>query len=260
MRQIVLDTETTGLDPKLGHRIIEIGCIELVNRRLTQNNLHLWFNPEREVDYGATDVHGKTWEDLKDKPRFADPARQILEFIRDAELVIHNAPFDVAFLDAELAAAGLPPVAEHVSGVLDTLKLAKELHPGKRNSLDVLCERYAVDNTTRTLHGALLDAELLADVYLAMTRGQESLAIAVEPVVGARAVGTIAGPRAALRVIRASEDELAAHVAYLALLEREAKRATLWGTLPDPSLAPAPAPPPPVPPSGTRIETIPALA
>jgi DNA polymerase-3 subunit epsilon len=236
VRQIVLDTETTGLDPKLGHRIIEIACVELVNRRLTQNNFHLRFNPEREIDGAATAIHGMTWDDLKDKPRFADRAQQLLDFIRDAELVIHNAAFDVAFLDAELAAAGLPPLSDHCEGVLDTLRLAKELHPGKRNSLDVLCERYAVDNSGRTLHGALLDAELLADVYLAMTRGQDSLAIGLEPAEAeARAARAAAlrtnEARAVLRVISAQSDELAEHADYLAALERETKRPPLWSVL-----------------------------
>jgi len=228
MRQIVLDTETTGLDPKLGHRIIEIGCVELVNRRLTQRHFHLYLNPERDIDSGATGVHGMTWEDLRDKPRFADRAEQFLEFVRDAELVIHNAPFDVAFLDAELALAGLPPLLQHCSNVLDTLRLAKDLHPGKRNSLDVLCERYQVDNSSRTLHGALLDAELLADVYLAMTRGQESLAISIEMTSARVLVRLDAGERPALRIVRATGDEVSVHTAYLESLEREVRRATVW--------------------------------
>ena len=231
MRQIVLDTETTGLDPKLGHRVIEIGCIELVNRRLTQRHFHVRLNPERDIDFGATGVHGMTWEDLKDKPRFADRAAQLLDFVRDAELVIHNAPFDVAFLDAELALAGLPPLSQHCAGILDTLRLAKDLHPGKRNSLDVLCERYQVDNSGRTLHGALLDAELLADVYLAMTRGQESLAIEIETTGAGMRVRPEGGVRVALRIVRASVDDLSAHAAYLESLEREIRHATVWGTL-----------------------------
>ena len=185
MRQIVLDTETTGLDPKLGHRIIEIGGIELVNRRPTQRHFHAFLNPERDIDAGATTVHGLTWEDLKDKPRFADRANQFIEFVRGAELVIHNAPFDIGFLDAELALAGFPAVSTFCVSVLDTLRLAKDLHPGKRNNLNVLCERYQVDHSSRTLHGALLDANLLADVYLAMTRGQASLAISLDSVVDA---------------------------------------------------------------------------
>lgn len=232
MRQVILDTETTGLDPKLGHRIIEIAGVEVVNRRLTQRQFHERLNPEREIDAGATVVHGITWDDLKDKPRFSDRASEFLEFISGAELVIHNAPFDVAFIDAELALAGLPPLANHCAGVLDTLRMAKELHPGKRNSLDVLCERYYVDNSSRTLHGALLDAELLADVYLAMTRGQESLAISMDSATGgARVVRRVTTGRAPLRVLRASDDELAAHAVYLEFLEQETRRTTLWSRL-----------------------------
>jgi DNA polymerase-3 subunit epsilon len=243
MRQIVLDTETTGLDPKLGHRVIEIGGVELVNRRLTQRHFHTFLNPEREIDAGATNVHGLTWDDLRDKPRFADRAAQFIEFVRDAELVIHNAPFDTGFLDAELALAGLLPLSEYCSGVLDTLRLAKELHPGKRNNLNVLCERYQVDNSGRTLHGALLDAELLADVYLAMTRGQESLAIAVDSAAdGARAVRRAAGIRPPLAITGANADELAAHAAYLAALDRDSNGKTVWSLISaDLSFVPSPA-------------------
>jgi DNA polymerase-3 subunit epsilon len=232
MRQVILDTETTGLDPKLGHRIIEIAGVEVVNRRLTNRYFHERLNPEREIDAGATVVHGMTWDDLKDKPRFCDRAMQFLEFVSGAELVIHNAPFDVGFIDAELSLAGLPPLSNHCAGVLDTLRMAKELHPGKRNSLDVLCERYQVDNSSRTLHGALLDAELLADVYLAMTRGQESLAISMESdAAGARVIRRETIERVPLRVFRASDTELAAHAVYLEFLEQETKRTTLWGRL-----------------------------
>jgi DNA polymerase III subunit epsilon len=233
MRQIVLDTETTGLDPKLGHRVIEIGGVELVNRRLTQSHFHTFFNPEREIDAGATNVHGMTWDDLKDKPRFADRAAQFIEFVRGAQLVIHNAPFDIGFLDAELALAGLPPITASCSSVLDTLRLAKELHPGKRNSLNVLCERYQVDNSGRTLHGALLDAELLADVYLAMTRGQESLAISLDNAAdGARAVRRAAGERPPLTIASANDAELAAHEAYLEFLDRDSNGKTIWRRIP----------------------------
>lgn len=229
MRQIVLDTETTGLDPKLGHRVIEIGGVELVNRRLTQRHFHTYLNPEREIDAGATNVHGLTWDDLKDKPRFADRAAQFIDFVSGAQLVIHNAPFDTGFLDAELGLAGLLPLSAHCSGVLDTLRLAKELHPGKRNNLNVLCERYQVDNSGRTLHGALLDAELLADVYLAMTRGQESLAITPDNAVdGARAVRRAAGERPPLTIASANDAELAAHAAYLVLLDRDSNGTTVW--------------------------------
>jgi DNA polymerase-3 subunit epsilon len=232
MRQIVLDTETTGLDPKLGHRVIEIGGVELVNRRLTQRHFHTFLNPEREIDAGATNVHGMTWDGLKDKPRFADRAAQFIEFVRDAQLVIHNAPFDIGFLDAELALAGLPPLTAYCSGVLDTLRLAKELHPGKRNNLNVLCERYQVDNSGRTLHGALLDAELLADVYLAMTRGQESLAISLDNAAdGARAVRRAAGERPPLTIASANDAELAAHAMYLEFLDRDSNGKTIWNRI-----------------------------
>ncbi len=177
MRQIVLDTETTGLEWKAGHRVIEIAGVEMVDRRLTGNHFHHYLNPDREIDAGAQEVHGISLEFLQDKPRFADIVDEFLDYVSGAELVIHNAPFDVGFLNHELGLLGREPIEKTCSGVVDTLKQAKELHPGKRNSLDVLCERYAVDNSGRTLHGALLDSELLAEVYLAMTRGQESLAI-----------------------------------------------------------------------------------
>ena len=229
MRQIVLDTETTGLDPKLGHRIIEIGGVELVNRRLTQRHFQTFLDPEREIDTGATNVHGLTWDDLKDKPRFADRAAQFIEFVRDAQLVIHNAPFDIGFLDAELALAGLQPINNYCPLVLDTLRLAKELHPGKRNNLNVLCERYQVDNSGRTLHGALLDAELLADVYLAMTRGQESLAISFDNAVDrARTVRPKTGERHPLKIAVGSDAELDAHAAYLEMLDSESNGRTIW--------------------------------
>ena len=232
MRQIILDTETTGLDPKLGHRIIEIGGIELVNRRPTQRHFHAFLNPERDIDAGATTVHGMTWEDLKDKPRFVDRATHFIEFIRGAQLVIHNAPFDIGFLDYELALAGFPSVSSFCAGVLDTLRMAKELHPGKRNNLNVLCERYQVDHSTRTLHGALLDANLLADVYLAMTRGQESLAISLDiSVDAARAVRRAAGDRPPLIIVSAGPLELAAHEAYLEFMERDNRGPALWNRM-----------------------------
>ena len=176
-RQIVLDTETTGLNAKLGDRVIEIGCIELLSRRVTDRHFHTYLDPEREIEEGAAKVHGLTREFLSDKPRFAEVAKDFLDYVRGAELIIHNAAFDVEFLDAELELAGLGRLAEHAAGVIDTLALARELHPGRRNSLDALCERYGVDNAHRTMHGALLDARLLAEVYLSMTRGQESLAM-----------------------------------------------------------------------------------
>jgi len=180
MRQIVLDTETTGLNARMGDRIIEIGCVEILNRRLTGNRFHRYLNPEREIEEGALRVHGITAEFLADKPRFAEVARDFLDYVRGAELIIHNAAFDVEFLNIELDRIGSEPIEGQVTGILDTLAQARELHPGRKNSLDALCERYMVENAHRTLHGALLDAELLAEVYLAMTRGQESLAIELE--------------------------------------------------------------------------------
>ena len=171
MRQIVLDTETTGLDHRMGDRIIEIGCVELLNRKLTGQRFHRYLNPEREVEAGALAVHGLTNEFLHDKPKFDEVAAEFLDFIQGAELVIHNAGFDVGFLNNELALSQAAPLEQCCAGVVDTLKLARELHPGRKNSLDALCERYAIDNSGRMLHGALLDAELLAEVYLAMTRG-----------------------------------------------------------------------------------------
>jgi len=176
-RQIVLDTETTGLNPRLGNRVIEIGCVELLNRKLTGNNFHRYINPQRDSEEGALAVHGLTTEFLSDKPTFSQIATEFIEFVRDAEIVIHNAPFDLGFLNAEFERLGLPKFEEHVSAVVDTLVQAKELHPGKRNSLDALCDRYEISNSHRKLHGALLDAELLADVFLAMSRGQNSFSI-----------------------------------------------------------------------------------
>ncbi len=233
MRQVVLDTETTGLDPALGHRVIELACVEMVNRRLTGRTFHRYVNPQRPSDPGALDVHGLTEEFLSDKPLFRDVAAEFLEFVRDAELVIHNAPFDVAFLDAELRRLDLPGLGNHASGVLDTLRLAKELHPGKRNSLDALCERYGVDNSARTLHGALLDARLLAEAYLAMTRGQESLVMDLgEDGSRLAALRADAGPLD-LVVIRASDAEREAHARYLEDLDKASKGKCVWRSLPD---------------------------
>lgn len=225
MRQIVLDTETTGLEPAQGHRIIEIGCLEVLNRRISGNTYHVYLNPERDIDAGAVQVHGLTREFLADKPRFGDIAGDFLAFVRDAELVIHNAPFDVAFLDAELTRLQEGPVARYC-GVVDTLRLAKQLHPGQKNSLDALCKRYDVDNSGRAFHGALLDAQLLAEVYLAMTRGQETLGIEVMP--PPRAASAAATRRGPLQVIRASESELALHRDYLAGLARECGEVPSW--------------------------------
>jgi DNA polymerase III subunit epsilon len=221
VRQIVLDTETTGLNARLGDRIIEIGCVEMIDRRLTGNHFHSYVNPERDIEEGALKVHGITVEFLQDKPRFGEIATEFLEYVRGAELVIHNAAFDMEFLNEELKRLGHEPLESVVAGVVDTLRAARELHPGKKNSLDALCERYAVDNAHRMLHGALLDAELLADVYLAMTRGQESLAIEVQ---GVRPVmdGT------ALVVLVATPDEEAGHAALLAGIAKEARGRCVW--------------------------------
>ena len=225
MRQIVLDTETTGLEPAQGHRVIEIGCLEILNRRVSGNTYHVYLNPDRDIDAGAVQVHGLTREFLSDKPRFADIAEEFLAFVRDAELVIHNAPFDVGFLNAELERLKNGPVTRYC-GVTDTLKLAKQLHPGQKNNLDALCKRYAVDNSGRAFHGALLDAQLLAEVYLAMTRGQESLGI--EVAAPPRSIGQAATRRGPLRVIRPNESEIAAHAAYLASLARESGESPSW--------------------------------
>lgn len=230
MRQIVLDTETTGLDPRQGHRIIEVACIEMINRRLTGRHLHKYVNPEREIDEGAQAVHGITLEFLADKPKFADIADKLLEFISGAELIIHNAPFDLGFLNAELNRLDRVPVETVCNGVTDTLKMAKELHPGKRNNLNALCDRYEIDNSTRTLHGALLDTELLADVFLAMTRGQNSLMIepddAVTPVqLDANGQTRVRKP---LIVRQATPQELGEHDRILAAIDKESKGACVW--------------------------------
>jgi DNA polymerase-3 subunit epsilon len=230
MRQIVLDTETTGLDPRQGHRIIEVACIEMINRRLTGRHLHKYVNPEREIDEGAQAVHGITLEFLADKPKFADIADKLLEFISGAELIIHNAPFDLGFLNAELNRLDRVPVETVCNGVTDTLKMAKELHPGKRNNLNALCDRYEIDNSSRTLHGALLDTELLADVFLAMTRGQNSLMIepddAVTPVqLDANGQTRVRKP---LIVRQATPQELGEHDRILAAIDKESKGACVW--------------------------------
>lgn len=232
MRQIVLDTETTGLNPRDGHRIIEVACIEMINRRLTGRHLHKYVHPEREIDAGAQAVHGITLEFLADKPKFADIVDEFLDFIRGAQLIIHNAPFDLGFLNTELDRLGRVPVDTVCAGVIDTLKDAKEMHPGKRNSLDALCERYAIDNSGRTLHGALLDTELLAEVYLAMTRGQNSLMIEPDetPAVFLGADGQ-ARQRKPLLVRRASADEIAEHERTLDAIDKESKGACLWRAL-----------------------------
>ena len=226
MRQVVLDTETTGLEVREGHRIIEIGCIEIVGRRLTERRLHHYVNPERDSDDGALAVHGITREFLADKPKFADIAHELLDFVRDAEVIIHNAAFDVEFLDAEFARIGKPPFAQQCNLVTDSLRLARDLHPGKRNSLDALCERYAVSNAHRTLHGALLDAGLLAEVYLAMTRGQDTLVMDLGGLAAFADVGPIDVSK--LIVLRATPEEDAAHEAVLAAIEQDSARPSVW--------------------------------
>ena len=232
MRQIVLDTETTGLNAKLGDRIIEIGCVEILSRRISERQFHVYVNPEREIDEGASRVHGMTQEDLRSKPKFAEIARDFLDYVRGAELVIHNADFDVEFLDAELARAGLGKLGEHIAKVTDTLAFARELHPGKKNSLDALCERYLIDNSNRTLHGALLDARLLAECYLAMTRGQESLVMELEaPAAAAAAAEALRVDASSLIVVRALPDEVTLHEQYLEAMEKDARGPSLWRKL-----------------------------
>ena len=235
MRQIVLDTETTGLEPAEGHRIIEIGCVELLDRRLTGNTYHQYIQPDREIDAGAIEVHGITNEQLADKPRFADIATEFLEFIRGAELVIHNAPFDVGFINHEFSALeNTPgPVNDHCT-VLDTLTMARRMHPGQRNSLDALCRRYEIDNSQRDLHGALLDAEILADVYLAMTGGQVSLSLDSQIDSHGQQRSTIqrlAADRRPLRVIRADEAETRAHATRLDAIDKACDGSSVWRRL-----------------------------
>lgn len=243
MRQIVLDTETTGLDSAEGHRIIEIGCVELINRRLTGNNYHQYVNPEREIDEGALDIHGITKESLADKPRFRDVIPDFLEYVKGAQLVIHNAPFDVGFLNYEFSllndsgvvgGAGAVRIEDHCT-VEDTLQLARKLHPGQKNDLDSLCKRYSIDNSQRTFHGALLDAEILADVYLAMTGGQSGL---FEDHAGHTQGGAaqveirrIDPDRPRLPVIHASVEELQAHAAWLEDLDKATEGHCIWRQL-----------------------------
>jgi len=229
MRRIALDTETTGLDPRQGHRIIEVAAIELEGRKVTQRRFHRYLNPEREIDAGAVEVHGLTYERLQNEPKFADIVHGFLEFIEGAELIIHNAPFDIGFLNHELELLGMEPLQNQV---LDTLKFARELHPGKKNNLDALCSRYEIDNAHRTLHGALLDTELLAEVYLAMTRGQESLLDDDDqPAQRQAAVLSDAADRPKLRVLEPSAEELAAHAGQLDEIDKASKGACLWKQL-----------------------------
>jgi DNA polymerase III subunit epsilon len=240
MRQVVLDTETTGLSAERGHRIIEIGCIELVERRRTGRTLHFYVNPERDIDDGALQVHGITAEFLQDKPRFAEVANDVLAFIDGAELIIHNAAFDVSFLDAEFARVDPrgPRTGERAS-VLDTLSFARERYPGQKNSLDALCKRLGVDNAHRELHGALLDAALLADVYLAMTAGQATLELSLDAAAEREHVRVQRRDFAvgALRIVYASADELAAHDARLDAIEKVTRRPALWREFNPPPLS-----------------------
>ena len=229
-RQIVLDTETTGLSAEGGDRIIEIGCVELIGRKLTGNNLHTYLNPERDSHEDALKVHGISNEFLRDKPKFSEVAQDFLRYVEGAEIIIHNAAFDVGFLDKELQRLGQPAFENFVESVTDTLVMAKQLYPGKRNSLDALCDRLGVDNSGRTLHGALLDAELLADVYINLTRGQEALLIDLGDVVGSAGV---VGERVDLStfelpVLAANAQELAAHEEVLAQLDKAAGGQSVW--------------------------------
>ena len=232
MRQIVLDTETTGLSADNGDRIIEIGCVELIASKLTGNNCHFYLNPERDSHEDALKVHGISNEFLKDKPKFAAVADELLSYLEGAELIIHNAPFDVSFLNKELSLIGKSPLKHYVSGVLDSLAMAKELFPGKRNSLDALCDRLEVDNSGRTLHGALLDAELLADVYINLTRGQNSLVMDVssEPEIG-EAFQAVDMSVLDLPLIRANQQEESAHEGLLTGIDKASKGKTIWRAL-----------------------------
>jgi DNA polymerase-3 subunit epsilon len=235
MRQIVLDTETTGLEPEQGHRIIEIGCVELINRRLSGRHFHQYVRPDRPSDPAAFAVHGISDEILVDKPPFSEVAEEFLAFIDGAELIIHNAPFDVGFLDHELGRLGgqQRPIDSYCR-VLDTLALARELHPGQRNSLDALCKRYSVDNSARELHGALLDAEILAEVYLAMTGGQATLDLSVAPPAArslAQSGAAAAAPRGPLRIVRASDQERDAHRERLRAIDESSGGGCIWRQL-----------------------------
>jgi DNA polymerase-3 subunit epsilon len=235
MRQVVLDTETTGLEIEQKHRVIEIGCVELFNRRLTGRTYHQYLNPDRDIDEGAQQVHGLTRERLARAPTFSQVHPEFLDFIRDAELIIHNAPFDIAFLNAELARIELGAKVDDLCRVLDTLALARQMHPGQRNNLDALCKRYSVDNSHRDYHGALLDARILAEVYLAMTGGQANLTLSAESDTARSRARQIAPARLSgglrIVVIRPSEIELAAHEHVLALLDRESGERTVWRKL-----------------------------
>jgi DNA polymerase-3 subunit epsilon len=232
MRQIVLDTETTGLSAENGDRIIEIGCVELLNRKLTGNNLHFYVNPERDSHEDALKVHGISNEFLRDKPKFAAIADQLLDYLHDAEVIIHNAPFDISFLNKEMERLGRPPMKTVIGKVTDSLVMAKEMFPGKRNGLDALCDRLGVDNSGRTLHGALLDAELLADVYINMTRGQDALLMDLGDAPGENGLTEALDlSRFELPVLRANEQEAQAHDGVLADLDKASKGKTVWRSL-----------------------------
>jgi DNA polymerase-3 subunit epsilon len=228
LRQIILDTETTGLDPRQGHRVIEIAAVEMMNRRLTGNHFHRYLNPDRDIEEGALQVHGITRDFLQDKPRFADVATEFIEFVRGAELVIHNAPFDTAFLNAELALQGMDSLPAYTGEVIDTLLMARNLHPGQRNSLDALCKRYGVDNSSRTLHGALLDCELLAQVYLSMTRGQETLVMETSSTIGTLARTDKNKQRPRPLAAKTPVEDLAMHLELLKQIDQESGGACLW--------------------------------
>ncbi len=236
MRQIILDTETTGLDPYTGHRIVEIGCVELMNRSYTGNNLHIYLNPDRDSDPEALAVHGLTTEFLSDKPRFKEIADEFMRFVKGAEIIIHNASFDTKFLNAELSKVGRPDLAELCDGIVDSLAFARNLHPGKRNSLDALCDRYGISNAHRTLHGALLDSQLLGEVWLAMTRGQDGLLIDVDESSSSDSNGIALGrfDASMLQVLRANDAELGEHQAYLDGLDKAAGGQSLWRKLESP--------------------------
>lgn len=228
MRQIILDTETTGLDPRQGHRVIEIAAVEMLNRRLTGSHFHRYLNPDRDIEEGALQVHGITRDFLLDKPRFADIAAEFIEFVQGADLIIHNAPFDTAFLNAELALHGMNNLQVYTGEVIDTLPLARSLHPGQRNSLDALCKRYGVDNSTRTLHGALLDCDLLAQVYLSMTRGQETLVMETQAFPDKTAKSNTSKQRPRPLPVNLPAQDLAAHLELLQQIGRESGDACLW--------------------------------
>ncbi|TAG25090.1 MAG: DNA polymerase III subunit epsilon [Burkholderiales bacterium] len=230
MRQIFLDTETTGLSPASGDRILNLACVEMISRKLTNNDFHCYINPERDSHEDALRVHGLTTEFLADKPKFSGIAQEFLAFVKGAEIIIHNAPFDVGFLDAELQRIGLPKFSTHVSKITDSLAMAKDLYPGKRNGLDALCERMGVDNSNRTLHGALLDAQLLSEVYINLTRGQDALLIDSHSASASSGAGAVKADFSALEliVLQPSEAELAAHEDVLKQIDKASGGKTVW--------------------------------